>query len=447
MADSQPFGKAVSRALRGVAPVKVVLLGYLACIVIGWILLALPFSQAEPGTSGLDHLFIATSAVSTTGLATVSPSGTYSLFGELVILLLIQIGGIGYMTLGSFIVLVKGQSISASSERLLESDLAMPRTFVLDEFVRGVVLFTLAFEVIGTLALWALFAQEGVPNAGYQALFHSVSAFCTAGFSLFDTSLEAFAGNVGVNVVVAVLAYLGAIGFIVAVDAWRVSIGRQEHLTFTSRIILRLTLLLTIVGTAGLFLTEQSALAEAPAQRLLESFFQAMTAMTTVGFNTAPIGAISQGAMVVVLLLMIVGASPSGTGGGVKTTTLSAVYAVMRSVLQGDQEITFWRRRVPASRVTAATASFAFYAVVLGAGIFLLSLTETATFDVLVFEATSALGTVGLSMGVTGDLTALGKLVIILLMFAGRLGPLSFGSALFLRDEETDSEGEADVVL
>ena len=313
----------LSRALRGVAPVKVVLFGYLACVIIGWVLLSLPIAQTLPGTSALDHLFIATSAVSTTGLATISPSGAYSLFGELVILLLIQIGGIGYMTMGSFIVLARGRSLSASRERLLASDFAMPKTFALSEFIGGVVIFTLVFETLGTLALWALFAQAGVASAGYQAVFHAISAFCTAGFSLFDTSLEAFAGNAGVNAVVAVLAYLGAIGFIVAVDVWRVSVGRQERLTFTSRIILRLTLLLTVAGTAGLFLTEQTSLAEAPALRLMESFFQAMTAMTTVGFNTVPIGTLSQGAMVLVLLLMIVGASPSGTGGGVKTTTLS----------------------------------------------------------------------------------------------------------------------------
>jgi trk system potassium uptake protein TrkH len=410
-------------------------------------LLSLPVAQALPGTSALDHLFTATSAVSTTGLVTVSPSGSYSLFGELVILLLIQIGGIGYMTMGSFIVLARGRSLSASRERLLASDFAMPKTFALNEFIRGVVIFTLVFETLGALALWALFAQAGVPNAGYQAVFHAISAFCTAGFSLFDTSLEAFASNAGVNAVIAALAYLGAIGFIVAVDLWRVGVGRQEGLTFTSRIILRLTLLLTVGGTVGLFLTEQASLSEVPAQRLMESFFQAMTAMTTVGFNTVSIGALSQGAMVLVLLLMIVGASPSGTGGGVKTTTLSAVYAVMRSVLRGQKEVTFWRRRVPADRVTAATASFSFYAVVLASGIFLLTLTEAADFKLLVFEATSALGTVGLSMGITGDLGALGKLVIVLLMFAGRLGPLSFGSALFLHDEDPAEPEEADVVL
>ncbi len=442
------FRAAVGRALNGVEPVRLVLSGYVACVVAAWVLLSLPPAQAVGGTSALDHLFIATSAVSTTGLATVSPGGSYSLFGELVILLFIQIGGIGYMSLGSFIVLSRGRRLSTPRTRMLSADFSMPRAFSLDEFVRGVVVFTLLVETVGALALWALFSDAGVENAFYQAVFHSISAFCTAGFSLFDTSLEAFAGNTGVNVVVAALAYLGAIGFIVAVDVWRVWTGKQPRLTTTSRIILRLTLVLTLAGTVGLFLTEGLAIAPTPALRWLAGFFQAMTAMTTVGFNTVPIADLSQGALFLVLLLMVVGASPSGTGGGVKTTTVSAVYAVVRSVLRGEPEITYRRRRVPTDRVFAAVASFAFYAAVLTAGLLALTLTESADFLTLAFEAASALGTVGLSMGATGDLTVLGKLTVIGLMFAGRLGPLSFGSALFLREaQDAVLAEEVEVIL
>lgn len=437
----------VARTLRGIAPTRLVLLGYLVCVVGCWALLALPVSQDVP-TSALDHLFTATSAVSTTGLATVSPSGTYSLLGELVILLFIQIGGIGYMSLGSFIVLSRGRRLSKSRSRLLSADLSMPRSFAVDEFVRGVVVFTLLAETLGALALWALFASAGVEGAFYQAVFHSVSAFCTAGFSLFDTSLEAFASDTGVNLVVAALSYLGAIGFIVAVDVWRVWTGRQPHLTTTSRIILRLTALLTVVGTVGIFLTEPDTIAPTPALRWQAAFFQAMTAMTTVGFNTVPIGGLSAAALFLTLLLMVVGASPSGTGGGVKTTTLTAVYAVARSVLRGEGEVTYRGRRVPIDRVLAAVASFAFYAAVLTVGLLVLTITETADFQVLAFEAASALGTVGLSAGLTGDLTVLGKLAVIGLMFAGRLGPLSFGSALFLRtDEGVPADEDLEVVL
>ena len=424
------------------------LLGYAGCAALAWILLSLPFSQAAPGTSALDHLFTAVSAVSTTGLVTVSPSGAYSAFGEAVILLFIQIGGIGYMSLGSFIVLSRGRRLSPSRERLLAADFSMPRSFGLDEFVRGVVVFTVVAETLGALALWALFSAAGVERALYQAVFHSVSAFCTAGFSLFDTSLEAFADNPGVNAVVAALAYLGAVGFIVAVDVWRVGTGKQPHLTTTSRIILRLTALLTVAGTVGLFLAEGDALPGPPASRWLAAFFQAMTAMTTVGFNTVPIGGLVQGALLIVVLLMIVGASPSGTGGGLKTTTLSAIYAVVRSVLRGDEAVTYGGRPIPTDRVLAAVASFAFYVAVLTAGLLSLTLTEDADFLALAFEATSALGTVGLSMGITGDLTAMGKLAVIGLMFAGRLGPLSVGSALFLRDRDAvDAGEEVEVVI
>lgn len=449
MSPRTRFRASAARALRGVHPVRLVLVGYLACVVAAWVLLALPASQAVAGTSALDHLFTATSAVSTTGLATVSPPGTYSLFGELVVLLFIQIGGIGYMSLGSFIVLSRGRRLSTSRSRLLAADFSMPRSFALDEFVRGVVVFTLAAETLGALALWGLFSEAGVEAAFYQAVFHSVSAFCTAGFSLFDTSLEAFAGNTGVNAVIAALAYLGAIGFIVVVDVWRVWTGKQPRLTTTSRIILRLTFLLTVAGTVGIFLTEPAAIAPTPALRWQAAFFQAMTAMTTVGFNTVPISGLGMASLFVVLLLMIVGASPSGTGGGLKTTTLSAVYAVARSVLRGEDAVTYRGRRVPTDRVLAAVASLAFYVAVLTVGLLCLTITESgADFQVLAFEAASALGTVGLSAGVTGDLTALGKLVVVGLMFAGRLGPLSFGSALFLRDQAPAAlEDEVEVVL
>ncbi|MGB3542431.1 TrkH family potassium uptake protein [Rubrivirga sp.] len=448
MSPQTRFRASVARTVRGVHPVRLVLFGYLTCVVVAWVLLSLPWAQAVAGTSALDHLFIATSAVSTTGLATVSPPGTYSLFGELVILLFIQIGGIGYMSLGSFIVLSRGRRLSKSRTRMLSADFAMPRSFALDEFVRGVIVFTLLAETLGALALWGLFSSAGVENAFYQAVFHSISAFCTAGFSLFDTSLEAFAGNAGVNFVVAALAYLGAIGFIVAVDVWRVWTGKQPRLTTTSRIILRLTALLTVGGTVGLFLIEGDLLGPTPALQWLAAFFQAMTAMTTVGFNTVPIGGLIPGALFLVILLMVVGASPSGTGGGVKTTTISAVYAVVRSVLRGEDDVTYRGQRVPIDRVLAAVASLAFYATVLIVGLLILSLTETADFQAIAFEATSALGTVGLSAGITGDLTDLGKLTIVGLMFAGRLGPLSFGSALFLRDATPAVlEDEVEVIL
>ena len=448
MSPRTRFRASVARATRGVQPVRLVLTGYLVCVAVGWVLLSTPAASAVAGVSPLDHLFTATSAVSTTGLATVGTPATYSRFGEIVILILIQIGGIGYMSLGSFIVLSRGRRMSAARQRMLSADFAMPRDFQLDEFIRGVVVFTVVAEVLGVLALWALFVDAGVAEPLYQAVFHSVSAFCTAGFSLFDNSLEDFASNVGVNAVVSILALLGAVGFIVAVDLWRVVAGRQRRLTTTSRIILRLTALLTVVGTLGIYLVEPTEFAPTPALRLLASFFQAMTAMTTVGFNTVPIGGLVPGVLFLTILLMVVGASPSGTGGGLKTTTLSAVFAVARSVLRGQTEVTSHGRRIPTDRVFAAVASFAFYVAVLLGGVFVLTLTEAAPFEALVFEATSALGTVGLSMGITGDLTALGKLAIILMMFAGRLGPLSFGSALFLRDTDAVADGaEADIVL
>lgn len=436
------------RFVREMAPVQTIFWGYLLCCLAGWLLLSLPIAHDVSGVSALDHLFVATSAISTTGLATISVHEVYSTFGELVILGLIQMGGIGYMTIGSFIILTRGQSLNRVRSQLLSSEFAVPQTFRLDEFIRSVVVFTFTIELIGFTALWIFFSQAGVPDAGYQALFHAISAFCTAGFSLFDAGLVPFANNVGVNIVISALAYLGAIGFIVALDEWRVRVGRQKQLTFTSRIILRMTFWLTVGGTLGIFLTTPRLPNISQSMHLMQSFFQSMTSMTTVGFNTIPIGELAQATMFIVIVLMVIGASPSGTGGGLKTTTLTAVYAIMRSVLQHRQEVRFWGRRVPLERLNVATASLVFYILMLTTGMFVLTLTESHPFQQLVFEAASAIGTVGLSMGITGNLTALGKLTVIVLMFAGRLGPLSFGSALFLsEDDPVEIDEEIEVIV
>ena len=427
-------------------PVKVVAGGYASYMLLGWLLLLMPFSHEGEPVSALDNLFIAASAVSTTGLATVSPAGSYNFFGELVILALIQLGGVGYMTAGSFVILAGGKKLSDFRRGVTESAFVLPSGMRVERFVLHVVAFTLAVEAAGAVALFYAFRDAGAPgDTGelvWTAVFHSISAFCTAGFSLYDTSLEAFRGHFWVNAVVSALSLCGAIGFIVLSDAWQVVTGRRERLTLTSRIILHATAwvlgggwLLLFVGDAGL--------AELPAEeRLLASFFQSMTAMTTVGFNTHPISSLSLASVVLMLGLMVIGASPSGTGGGMKSTTVSATVATIRAALTGRERIAFAGRAIPERRLRTAAATVGTYLLVLAVAVYLLMLTEgpELPFADLVFETFSALGTVGLSRGVTGDLSTLGKLVLIAVMFLGRLGPVSFGVALLARGG-TDTAG------
>ena len=430
-----------------VSPARLLLYGYTSYILVGWALLSAPFAQAVP-VSALDTLFIAASAVSTTGLVTVDPGTSFTLAGEVVIALLIQAGGLGYMTIGSFAVLALHHRLGRLRETTVRTAFSLPDDIRVPAFIGWVVLFTLAVETAGALALYPMFVAAGVENPAWSAVFHAISAFCTAGFSLNATSFEAFRDHVGVNLVLSVLSLAGAMGFLVVVDGWRALTGRDGHLGFTSKIIVRMTMLFLLIGTAILFLAEPT-LRDLPApERLLASFFQTMTATTTVGFNTHPIGALGLATLIVLFVLMAIGASPAGTGGGLKTTSFAVLLGVVRSRLKGRNAVRFFKREIPQPRIETASAALAFYAGMLVIALFCLALTEPGVhLEALAFEAISALGTVGLSMGLTGDLSELGKLVIIVLMTAGRVGILTFGIAMSARDETRAEERDNTLVL
>ncbi len=417
----------ISRFLVALNPSRLLLFGYLSFILVGFGLLCLPWAQAEPSAI-IDHLFIAASAVSTTGLATISPSDSYTLFGEIIIILGIQIGGIGYMSVASFIILGSRRRISKFASRLLRTDFSLDEKSEVRGFVRGVIFFAFAIEFLGAVALYFIFKNEGVDNPVWSAIFHSISAFCTAGFSLFNNSFEDFSGNVALNVVIAVLALAGSIGFIVFVDLYQRLFGKTDKLTFTSKIILRFTFFLLIVGIVLIVLTESSF----GQNEWLLGFFQAMTSLSTVGFNTFPIGEMAVPALLVITLLMLIGASPAGTGGGIKSTSITAMFAVARSTLLGREKITLMHREIPANRLRLAATNFFFYMSILFAGVVALSVTEVgADVFMLIFEAISAIGTVGLSMGITGDLTFIGKCIVIFLMILGRVGRGYFRAGAF----------------
>lgn len=435
------------RLLRRLHPTQLMLAGYAFYMLLGWCLLCIPFAQAVP-TNALDNLFIAVSAVSTTGLVTVDPGSTYTAFGEVVILLLIQAGGIGYMTLSSFIMLATVRHLSPLRERLARAAFTLPENIITPHFILTVAVFTLAVEAIGAVVLYVLFSQAGVENAVWSAIFHAVSAFCTAGFSLNSNSLESFRDNFGVNAAISCLSILGAMGFLIVWDVWRSLTNRAMALSFTSQVILRLTLAFLVFGTAVLFLTDPEIGALPAEERLMASFFQTMTAMTTVGFNTHPIGSLAPAAIVFLYFLMAIGAAPSGTGGGLKLTTFAAMVGLVRSTVRRREDISFFGRVIPPERVRLASASSAYFVMLMAPAVFFLSLTEAgADFEQLLFEAFSAIGTVGLSMGITGSLSDLGKIIIITLMFAGRVGILTFGMALASSDKPKEPQEKGDLLV
>lgn len=428
-------------------PVRLVTLGYLLYIVIGWILLALPWFQSTDAASSIDALFTATSALSTTGLVTVSTSNDFNLGGQIVILILIQLGGVGYMTLGSFAVFSSTGTLSEARRKVGKTVFSMPEGFRIEKFIRNVVAFTVIIETLGAVALFAAFTRLGIPNHLWASIFHSVSAFCTAGFCLYDTSFEFLRADFAVNTILGVLSYTGAIGFIVLVDAWHRLTGKSSRLTLTSKVILLATALISVVGVALFFFGEPTIQHFPVHQRLLASAFQVMTAITTVGLNTIPIGKLSQASLFLLTMLMIIGASPSGTGGGLKTTTFSTVFGVIRSVLRSRKQVCFWGRAIPEERIWVATASLGLYATSLVLGSYLLALTETFPFEGLVFECASALGTVGLSTGITAQLTDVGKIIVTAVMFLGRVGPLAFAMALSLPSKTAGLRPSEDIAL
>ena len=417
--------------LESLKPFQLLSLGFFSYVIIGLALLALPAAQRVP-VPLVDNLFTTVSAMSTTGLTTVSVSDSYSFFGEFVILILMQLGGLGYMTITSFIILARRENISAARHGILSTQFALPQGFWLSQFVRNVVVFTLVIETLGAIPLYYQFAKPGVPNPLWSAIFHSVSSFATAGFSLNNNSLEGFRDNVTVNAVIGILCYLGAIGFIVMQDAYMACTRKGYRITFTSKTILLITALVLVISAPVLMFCEPE-IAHLPwPERICVSVFQIMTASSTAGFNTIPIGTLSAAALTVIIVSMVIGASPSGTGGGIKTTSFSALLGILISILRGrTEEITFFKRTIPTFRLMNAVASVTLYVLVLWSGIFLLSLTEHQDYLKLMFEAASALGTVGLSMGITGVLTCTGKLIITALMFFGRVGPLTLGMAFF----------------
>lgn len=418
--------------LRRLSSPRLLLLGYATYAFIGFVLLSLPALQTLDVRS-IDVLFIAVSAISTTGLVSVDPGSTFNLAGEIVIIMLIQVGGLGYMTLSSFLILSLRDRLSVSRQRTVRAAFDLPGDTDVRSFLWTVVLFTLVLEAAGAAALYPMFREAGEEEPLWSAIFHAISAFCTAGFSLNPNSLEDYRGHLGVNAVVATLSLCGAIGFIVVADTWRALTGSDRRLGVVSKVILRTTLAVVLIAFVVIFLTDRTLEALPLREHALSAFFQAMTASTTVGFNTYPIGGLELSSVVILMLLMIVGASPAGTGGGLRTTTFAALWGLVRATLKGRTTVLFFGHEVPQAKVQTASAALVYYCGLILSAMVLLTLVETAPFEALLFEAISALGTVGLSLGATAGLSDWGKTIIIILMTAGRVGILTFGLALALR--------------
>ena len=417
--------------------------GFFLYTLLGFLLLSLPIFHIEH-VSFLDNLFISTSAISTTGLVTVSVYDNYNLFGQIIVMCLFQVGGIGYMTLTTYYLLFTSKRITHWHTKIIGAAFTLPKTILIKDFIKSVIVFTIFMEIAGAIAFFIAFTNSGMETskAVWFSIFHSVSAFCTAGFGLFNDSFEGYSDNNLINITISILAITGSLGFIVVTDIWYRIKGKSKEISFTTKIIIYGFLLLLISGTVLIYFVEPSV--QNVESRLMTSFFQAMTAMTTVGFNTISTGNLSLPILLFVTFLMYLGASPSGTAGGLKLTTLTAMISILKSRLLGQKRITFLRRIIPFERLYVATSTFILYTSIIFIFCFLLSLTENFEFQRILFEVASALGTVGLSTGITGDLSDMGKIFVIVLMFIGRVGVLTFGFALLERKQNDDQSSIED---
>jgi trk system potassium uptake protein TrkH len=412
----------------------------------GFLLLLIPWFH-KVDISVIDNLFTAASAVSTTGLVTISIFDSYNWAGQLIILALFQVGGIGYLSLTTYFLLLTTHKLGKWHHKIIDAEFTLPRTIRIPDFIRSVILFTIVMEVLGAVVLSIAFMQDGMPGlqAAWFGLFHSVSAYCTAGFSLFNSSFMDYSDNILINATISVLAIAGSMGFIVITDFWYRATGKTQKLSFTTKIILWGFAVLLSFGTLITYLSSTSG-----ADTLLTSFFQTMSAMTTVGFNSVDTGLISLPILLLVVFLMYIGASPSGTAGGMKITTLTALIAVLASRITGKKRISLFGKRIPFERLYVATSSFFLYTSLIFLFTFILSFFESFSFEDILFEVASSLGTVGMSRGITGDLSSLGKAFIILLMYIGRVGVLTFGFALLARkkdDLDDDYASEDDIAV
>ena len=419
-----------------VSPAQTILLGFASIMVVGGVLLSLPVAAADGRpTPFIDALFTATSATAVTGLVVVDTATHWSLFGQLVILTLIQVGGFGYMTTAMLLALLVGRRIGLRERMVLAESYNLYALGGIVRFTKMVILVTLAIEGTGALLLALRWAPEvGLPRGIYWGLFHAVSAFNNAGFDVMGNfaSLTRYVTDLPVNLIVTGLIILGGLGFGVLMNLR----DGLRRLTLHSKIVLSTSLGLILIGALGILLFEFANPGTLGplgwSGRALAAFFQSVTPRTA-GFNTVQIGKMHDATLMLLVILMFIGASPGGTGGGIKTTTFMAPLAVILAQLRGYPEATLFKRRLPSvviyKAVTIALLGLAFVVTMS----ILLTLTERVAFLPALFEVASGFGTVGLSTGITPSLSTLGKAIIMVTVFTGRVGLLTLAFGLTRR--------------
>lgn len=417
-------------------PAYILIFGFLGLILIGTLLFMLPIATRDRHhLSFIDALFEATSAVCVTGLAVVDTGTTFTLFGQIVLLLLIQLGGWGFMTSSILMFLVFGKKIGLRERLLLKESINSFSLQGLIKLVKKIILITLVTELIGALVLAIRWSYE-MPwqKAVYYGIFHSISAFNNAGFGLEPDNLSKWVGDPAVNIMITTLFITGGIGFTVILDIFEKK--SLKKLSLHTKLVLSSTLFLNIISSFVILSLEYnnpSTLGSLSFEdKLWAAYFQGVVPRTA-GFNTVDIGQLTISSQLYMIGLMFIGASSGSTGGGIKITTALLLLFSIWAVIKNKKEIHIWKRRIPKDLVTKsmsiATTGILFIFIIL----FVLTITEKgAAFSKILFETVSAFGTVGLSANFTSELTPIGRICIVIMMFIGRLGPLTMAFSLVM---------------
>lgn len=428
---------------------RIILLSFLGVLLPSAVLLTLPVFSVS-GLSITDALFTATSAISVTGLGVVDTGQHFTLAGKILLMCLMQIGGLGQMTLSAVLLYMFGVRLSLRQQALAKEALGQERQVNLRRLVKKIVIFALVAEAIGFVFL----SYRWVPEMGWQtgmfyALFHSISAFNNAGFALFSDSMMSFVNDPLVSFTLAGLFIFGGLGFTVIGDVWRHWRKGFHFLHIHTKIMLIATPLLLLVGTVLFWLLERhnpnTMGSLTTGGQWLAAFFQSASARTA-GFNSVDLTQFTQPALLIMIVLMLIGAGSTSTGGGIKVSTFAVAFMATWTFLRQKKHVVMFKRTVNWPTVTKSLAIIVVSGAILTTAMFLLMLTEKASFDKVMFETISAFATVGLTAGLTAELSELGKYIMIVVMIIGRIGPLTLAYML-ARPEPTLIKYPEDTVL
>lgn len=420
-------------------PAQVLVLGFGTLILIGATLLNLPIASADGKSIGfVDALFTSASAVCVTGLVVVNTATHWSIFGKVVILILIQVGGLGLMTMATLVALVLGRKITLKERLIIQEEMNSTSLSGLVKLTKYVIISTVTIEGIGALLLSLRFIPTyGVVKGIWFSVFHAISAFCNAGFDLTGESMIPFVDDILVNITVMSLVIIGGLGYFVYIDITQNK--RFKRFSLHTKLVLIISGALLLLGFLVIFILEYNnpeTLGKLSFKgKVLASAFQSMTPRTA-GFNSVDTGKLTDSVAFLTIIFMIIGGSPSSTAGGVKTTTVGLLILAVISVVKGDQDIEIYRKRVPHDIAYRALAITGVALVIVIGVAMVLSITENTSFLDVLFETASAFGTVGLSRGLTPNLSIIGRLIITFTMFAGRVGPLTMVFAFAKKQRE-----------